>query len=62
MNFGDWRVESLIREEEQRSTEDNASIVPGLQGCDQYCLLADGMRVLLDLEKGQNLLTTTSSK
>lgn len=49
MDFSNGRVESLIREEEQRSTEDNTGVVPGLQGGNQHGLTADSMRVLLHL-------------
>lgn len=50
MNFGNTRVESFIGKEEQRATEHNAGVVPGLQGCDQHGLAAHGVRVLLHLK------------
>lgn len=49
MNFSNRRVESLIREKVQRATEDDARVVPGLQGGDQDSLAADGVGVLFHL-------------
>lgn len=51
MNFGDRRVESLVREEIQGATEDNARVVASLQGCDKHCLAAYSVWVLLHLKK-----------
>lgn len=53
MNFSNTRIEGFIREEEERATEHNASIVPGLQGSNQHCLTTNCMRILLNLEKSK---------
>lgn len=51
MHFRDSRVESLVREEEQRAAEHDARVVARLQRRDQHGLAAHGMWVLFHLQR-----------
>lgn len=62
MNFSYTRVEGLIREEEERAAEHNASIVPGLQGGNQHSLTTNCMRILLNLKKSKLFMKSVTEK
>lgn len=49
LDFVNARSEGFVREEEKRAAEEDAGVIPGLQGGDQDRLAADGVRVLLHL-------------
>lgn len=57
-----WRREELVREEIQRTRHHNSGIVSSLQCCNQDCVFADRMGVLVSKKVTEHVFDTEKRK